>query len=330
MSDICFSGYVKDEKLLLSSASGGLAAGLMMQALSCGAVVYGVAYADGFRSVVWKRITDYRQIQNLQGSKYVKSSCRLDDGQHVFTSAAQDLLLSKSVLFIGLPCEVGTLLHYLRKHDIRTEKLLTVDLICQGAGQPKLLSDYIEFLEKKNRAKISEFCLRYKNPDWKHPAVRAVFENGKTFIKPLVKTKFWRLACLLPLPACCHCKFKGEHHCSDLTLGDYWGVKPEDETYHPNGVSIAVAHTRKGLKAIQSLENAFLKETDLSEALKHNPHYHVSTSMDREKQRVLRLYQRHGFLFAYYGRKNLAGIRASILRYAQRFLKRSRNYLKLK
>ena len=329
MSDACFSGYLKDEKILRSS-SGGFAAGLMDVALSRNAIVYGVSYADGYRSLIWKRITDSSQIASLQGSKYVKSPCRLENGQHVFASVAQDLQMSRHVFLVGLPCEVGALLHYLQKRGISSENLLTADLICQGAGRPELLNDYIEYLEKKNRSNIREFCLRFKNPDWKHSAVKAVFENRSVFLKPLVKTKFWRLSCLLPMPACFHCNFKGDRHCSDLTLGDHWGIQPEDETYHPAGVSLAIVHTSKGLSALYSMENAFIRKTDSEKALKHNPHYSLSVHMDREKQRVLRLYQKHGFLYAYYRRKTLAGIRESIARHTLRLFRKLQNHIKFK
>ena len=127
-----------------------------------------------------------------------------------------------------------------------------------------------------------------------------------------------------------HCNFKGDRHCSDLTLGDHWGIQPEDETYHPAGVSLAIVHTSKGLSALYSMENAFIRKTDSEKALKHNPHYSVSVHMDREKQRVLRLYQKHGFLYAYYRRKTLAGIRESIARHTLRLFRKLQNHIKFK
>lgn len=40
-------------------------------------------------------------------------------------------------------------------------------------------------------------------------------------------------------PACYNCKFKGVERNSDLTLGDFWGVKKEQpECYNPYGVTV--------------------------------------------------------------------------------------------
>lgn len=94
-------------------------------------------------------------------------------------------------------------------------------------------------------SKVIDFSVRYKNPNWRPPYLRAVFENGKVYSKPFYNTDYGIAFKLYGYPSCYECKFKGENHVSDITIGDYWGINDNDECYNSKGVSVAFVHTNK-------------------------------------------------------------------------------------
>lgn len=69
-----YGGYIKDENLLRTSASGGLATAAALHMLKNNGVIYGVVYNDDFKSVRYDRIDCVEKVKELQGSKYLKAN----------------------------------------------------------------------------------------------------------------------------------------------------------------------------------------------------------------------------------------------------------------
>lgn len=264
-----FCGYETDVNRLKESSSGGFASAMARAIIQENGIVYGVAYSKDYRKTEYVRIDSLADIGRITGSKYLKSSGIVKD---LVAKIQKDLKEGKQVLFIGLPCEVSALLSTLELSD-DTENLLTVDLVCHGPTYEKVQTAFINNLEKKYHGKIVDFSVRFKNPYWMPPYVRATFDNGKVYIKEFNHTDFGYAFAHMPLKGCLGCTIKGPRHKADITLGDCWGISKESEAYNKSGVSMAIVRSKKGKEFLQSIKTINLFSADKREMIEHNLNY---------------------------------------------------------
>ena len=72
-------------------------------------------------------------------------------------------------------------------------------------------------------------------------------------------------------PSCYECRCKNGVSHSDITIGDYWGVKEVDkELDDDKGVSIVMLNSDKGQKIFSRLNGLHLKEISLDNAKRLN------------------------------------------------------------
>lgn len=264
-----YCGYINDPNKLKASASGGLATAMAEEAIANGGLVYGVAYTADFKNAEYIRATDNKSIDLLKGSKYIKAHLNLT----ILESVIADLEKNKSVLFIGLPCDVYALKKHLSKNSIDDRLLVCVDLICHGPTSPKVAKEYVDSLEKQYHSKAATFNVRYKNPYWKPPFLYVEFENGKKHIEPFYATNYGMAFMQMSEPQCYTCKHKGNSYSSDITIGDYHGSNKDTLGYNQYGSSVAFVHTEKGDTFINRLEFFNLYSADNEKALAGNPRY---------------------------------------------------------
>lgn len=295
----CYCGYLKDERLLTETASGGLATALGSQMIREGGIVYGVVFRDDFKGAQWLRATDSQMLQRLKGSKYVKADNVLaDSNENVYRNVVRDLQENRKVLFVGLPCEVGALVKLCVAENVCTDNLLTVDLICQGPPSSEVLDSYVCLLEERHGARICSLHMRYKNPLWKPPFLRAEFTDGQEYMEKLQKTEFWTAFNMMPQLACYQCKFKGENHASHMTIGDCWGIKETETGYDDRGVSVAFIHSLKADDFLQKCEDFFFVQRNRHQSLEANPRYSSSVIRTAHSDKFRRNFQKGGLVYA--------------------------------
>ncbi len=264
-----YSGYLKDEALLVQSASGGFGYAIARKAIEAGGVVFSVRYSPDFRTGQWARAAELSDLAAFRGSKYVESE-KVYDGFNLYEAVKSDLESEREALVIGLPCDIGAIKAYLKRD---AQNLTCVDLICHGPTSKRIADEYLTDLEKKYRSSIVDFTVRYKkNGLWTPPYLRAVFSDGRVYEKPFYSTDYGRAFAICSLPRCYACNFKGEKHASDLTIGDFWGLTPENKReWNAKGSSIAFVRTERGqalIEGIKDICNVF--ETDMDFAMEHN------------------------------------------------------------
>ena len=292
-----YCGYIKDENKLKQSASGGLATAMAEYVIENDGVVYGVSYfPDGnFSDACYVRADTFDKIEKLKSSKYIKATL----SRGIMDSVVEDLKNQNIVLFIGLPCDVFAIKSYVDKRGIPDDKLLTVDLICRGPTSPLVAKQFIENLEKKNKSKIIDFNVRYKNPLWKPPYLYAKFDNGKTFIDPFYETDYGIAFTMMTENKCYNCKNKGENHTSDVTIGDHhWATETDDVGYNKYGASVALNHTVKGENFVLSLENFNIFPTDIENAVKSNRRYLYPVDKTEATEMFKKNFQEGGLSYA--------------------------------
>ena len=272
----------RDDAVRIRSSSGGVFPALAEFVLTNGGAVCGAVYDEDF-SVVHQIAEDAAGTQKMQGAKYAQSRT-----EHLFSEIRRILEAGQWLLFVGTPCQVAGVKAFLGKDY---EKLILVDMICHGVPTPKAWEKYLRYRRGKDAgdAAISAINQRDKCSGWSNYgySVRIDYQNGKTYCAQQSKDVYLQgfVNNLYLRPSCAQCPFKGNVRCSDLTLGDYWGVWDQYPQADDNkGVSLVLVNTQKGAAywgRIGEALDAF--PVDLQAALAQNPSA-VNSSAPHEKR----------------------------------------------
>lgn len=274
-----FSGYYLEERKLKESASGGAATILAESILKEGGVVFGVSYTKDFKAAVYTCVDSLEGLSVIKGTKYIPSNKYMDingEKKQVFEVVASKLQSGKDVLFTGVGCDIGALVFYLESHGIDVSNLYTIDLICHGPTNSNVQKKYIEELESKYKSKVTNFNLRYKKEGWVPPYIHVEFENGKKYEISFYDSDYCYAFGVYSKKSCYNCKFKGNNHKADVTIGDYWGLTEDMPGYNQNGVSVFLVRTDKGMELLNKINrNAyFLSSADVQHIIENNPMYY--------------------------------------------------------
>lgn len=249
--------HISDENERLKSSSGGLATLIARYFIEIGGIVYGCAFLNS-TNVKHIRCTTYNDLQKLRESKYVQSSLN-----SIFALIQKDLKQGHRVLFIGTPCQVAGI----KSKYSRYENLYTMDLVCHGVPSlqffidtlPKeyIISDNFKYSFRKN---IS-YCI-------------SICENGKiVYQRPLYKDIFYKgfFNGLIFRPSCYNCLYAKPERNSDITLGDFWGLKSKLISDIEKGVSLVLINTDKGKSIFDKLgDKIIFEDKTLKEAFENN------------------------------------------------------------
>lgn len=294
----CYAARSIYDCVLRKSSSGGIAFALAERILDQGGIVYGVEYSEDFCSARYARVSSKEDLHKLQGSKYIPSS-KMCGGKLVSEVVLDDLKNDKKVLFTGLPCDVAALHKKLSLNGTGLQKnLLCVDLICHGPTKTEYARKYVERLQRKYKSRIVDFSVRYKNPNCYPPYLYALFENGKVFLKPFYETEYGIAFINSSLPCSFKCKFKGNNHYSDMTIGDYGDINDKNNIYNSLGVSMVIVHTEKANKILNSMDSILLSEVSIDEALESNQYYYKQRKKPVFSSRFERIYAHFGLEIA--------------------------------
>lgn len=213
----------KDDKIRLSSSSGGAFTALAESVIDEDGVVFGAKFDEDWS--VFHDYTDTKEgLAAFRGSKYVQS--RVGDS---FKKAEYFLKAGRKVLFSGTPCQIAGLKRFLRKEY---DNLLTVDFICHGVPSPGVWREYLKEETarqcggknsvlshpniKERDARIESISFRDKRLGWKkfsfaltlsvpngHGAKNTVLlsesKYHNLFLKGFLRDLYLR-------PSCHHCK----------------------------------------------------------------------------------------------------------------------------
>lgn len=257
-----FAAWNKNHQEHLASSSGGAAYILSSYILDKGGVVYGCT-SDGI-DVRHIRVENHSDLSKLQGSKYVQSNvCGL------FKDVKNDLKSGKPVLFIGTPCQVAGLKNYI-KHI--PEHLYLVDLICHGVPSKKMLHDHIKHVAKGQNVQHISFR---KGNDYRLSVKADKFSYEVSLWETPYKDLYLKgfFEGMISRPSCYQCPFACSSRVSDITIGDFWGLKNAEllPKESKDGVSLLLPMTDKGLNLIHSVEdNMYICERSVDEAVNGN------------------------------------------------------------
>lgn len=224
------------------SQSGGLFTLISDPVLERGGVVYGAGFRDDL-SVCHKRAATKEERDALRGSKYVQSD--MDDA---FRSVREDLKQGREVLFTGTPCQCAGLRRFLELSHTDMSRICLLDLVCHGTPTPRLWKEYLNWQEAQNSQKIVQASFRDKRRFGWHSSIETLtFADGNSLSDNVYATLFYMRVAMRP--ACHACPYATPNRCSDISMGDFWGLEKALPCFADNlGVSLALVHSKKGAK----------------------------------------------------------------------------------
>lgn len=248
-----------------------------------GLVVVGAAF-DGQLEVRHALRRFEEGLEPFLGSKYVQSDV---------SDAVQAIppLLEKGVpvLFSGMPCQVAGLKRVLEGKHVRTDSLLTVDLICHGTPRRDVWKAFLGLLRTRY-GDIRELHFRHKAGNSRRSGKLFIrLADGRILDNPAELDTWmrWFYANRTLCQGCFSCPFRGNpaDRPSDLTIGDFWEVSEFLPAFRGIGdVSFVLSHTPRGdgiMEAIARDGNILLEECggvlDRDEFRAFNRHLFEST-----------------------------------------------------
>lgn len=296
-----YAGYLKKSDIS-KSASGGAASYISACFVRTG-IVYGVKYDNDFRGTSYDFATSEADLDKFKGSKYCRSKKYVERNytkENVFNDVITQLRKQKKVLFIGLGCDIAALKKSISVSKCNSDKLYTVELLCDGVVPEKVQETFVEELEHKYSSKVVEFTLRDKKDGWQLYNAYAKFEDGREFYCPFETSDYGIAFKNYKQKGCYTCMYKGSHHVGDLILGDYWGCNAKMDIYNHEGVSLIILLTEKGRELLNLFnKDEFIKvKIDENYALSNQPRYFTPHPVNADWDIFDKNISEHGLQYA--------------------------------
>ena len=272
-----------------TSASGGAASVFYQKVLSEGGYCFGAAYDKDLNVVIKgynsQRVTEFKQ------SKYVHSY--MNDSYNEIKALLND---NQNVIFIGLPCQIAALKSFLHKEY---DNLLLVDLVCHGTPPKSYLNEHIKQIREKTQSSVDSISFRndegYRFTAYCNKVVKySKYNSVDTYLLSFLES-------LTFYDSCYECKYACNERCSDITIGDFWGLGMEEPFNHPytGAISVVLTNTDKGQVFFDSLKTKlFYERRTVSEAINGNEQLNFPSKRNVNRDRFLELYKREGFEIA--------------------------------
>lgn len=284
-NDTCFVYINDDAEFRLRSASSGAFEALCKSFADTNQdiVIFGCEIDDSL-NVKHSASVNYVGFERLKKSKYVQS--KLND---CYSQVRQYLKEGKFVVFSGVPCQIYGLRKFLRKDY---ENLLLIDLICHGVPSQKVFDSYIKTMQYTYGKKVKEYSFRHKEiymGRWISLSIKAIFTDGSEVCLNCSEDLYMNgfLQGLFNRDCCYDCKFASTDRCSDLTIGDFWGIadyNPNFDDGKTNGTSLIIASTEKGRRVIHNLTDCTLEEVPISIAVPHNGQLSAPQKLNEKRE----------------------------------------------
>lgn len=266
----------KNDEIRNISSSGGVFFGLAEKMMNENGNVVSPKFNNNFE-LNHEIIKSVENIKEYCGSKYTQSK-----SDFLFADLKNKLDNGERVLFTGTPCQIQALKKYLGSEYYN---LVTQDIICHGCSSEKVLKQYIKFLEGKFKSKVVKVNFRNKELGWKDFGIKVTFENNSTLLETHSKNEYFKLFLTnyALRPSCYDCIFRKISNVSDITLGDFWGIKESDN----KGTSLVLINSEKGKNIVESIETIKSKQVDFQESIKNNPAYTDPLSIPNSRNWVI-------------------------------------------
>lgn len=281
-----YAAYCKDERVRLQSSSGGIFTIIAERILKQGGAVFGAAYTQNF-TVAHECVECEKDLVKLRGAKYAQS-----DLGRCFGDIRSRLQAGQLVLFSGTPCQVAGLKSFLQKPYAN---LFTIDFACHGVPSPLAWEKYVQYRAQQDNSGIlpETINLRSKSTGWSRYQYSNVYmyPDGTKYSASSGEDLFMRLFVgdYINRKSCSKCHFKGYQRCSDLTLGDFWGIWDIAPEMDDNkGTSMVLVQSESGKEMLQQIaDDIVLKAVTLEQTSVWNSQILISLIAKAEREIII-------------------------------------------
>lgn len=285
-----YSAWVKDNKIRLSSTSGGIYYAMANHIIDTGGYIAGCAYSEDFKSACHISGNTKEILHLTMQTKYFQSNT-----EGIYKNVKVLLEQGKNVFFCGTPCQVAALVKYLPNEY---ENLITCDLVCHGINSPKAYKAYIDDMEQKFKSKIDFIHMRNKCKGWTVSGTYIKLANGKSMYINRVDDPWFNgyISGSLFLRECCSaCQFKSMPRVSDISLGDFWGISSSKENMK-KGISLVLINSNKGKRLFEAVRpELHVENKTLEAAISGNRCLIESTPMGPKRSEFFNNFEKEPF-----------------------------------
>ncbi len=287
-----YAFQANDRELLADSSSGGAFGVIADNWISNGGIVYGAVWErrSGAHHI---RASKRDELASLRRSKYVQSSL---DG--VYAEIMRDLDMGFDVLFVGTPCQVAAVKAVCAQRRKKMGQLVTIDLICHGVPSSLFFRDYLNWMEAKAGARVTEYASRDKaRAGWSYLGSISFDEADAQVIRaddPYV-VLFGQGAVFRP--SCYACPYACANRVGDLTLGDLWGAESLDLDFDFKlGLSAVLVNNGRGGELLALCQSdARISVVSFDDIARNNWNLLHPSVQPEQRNELIGVYERDGF-----------------------------------
>lgn len=285
-----YASWSNNEQIRRESTSGGVYYEFAQKVLEESGYIVGSVYNDDYTAAYHIYSDSEEGLKKIMGSKYFQS-----DTAGIYEATLKLIKTGKTVLFTGTPCQVSALKNYLGEEY---SNLITIDFICRGVPSPLMQKKKIELYENKNKSKVIFYRDKWKKDSWTDFGELVKFDNGK--VKFISRWKDDINDCFIDKnlnlrESCYSCEYKNGNNASDITIGDFWGVKGVTEKDYKMGVSALIVNTEKGQGFIESLgKRIYLEKRTIEEIKRGNQAYIEAAKRPQKREVFFRQIEQYG------------------------------------
>ena len=316
----------------LASSSGGMFILLAREVINHGGAVFGACFDDVWE-VEHRCAETVSDLAPMMRSKYMQS--RIENS---FSQAEQMLRDGRQVMFVGTPCQIAALRHFLRKDY---ENLLAVDFVCHGVPSPGVWRKYLKsiitsrkttnptiysvnFREKQNGGyNWKKFGFVVKECDNDEPAIVSDTFSDNFYMKAFLQNFSLR-------PSCYNCVTKDGASNSDITIADFWGIDKSNPDFDDNkGCSLVLVHSTRGAQALKLIQQkSTVINADYVVATSFNPAYYASVAMQKNRDKFWKTWWETGSVVTAVNEATKVSLTSRILSFPRRILGKIRRICK--
>lgn len=282
----CYALWAKDADDQIKSASAGAVASFYKKIISDNGIVFGTRFVNG--KLIFDCAKTETEAEAFKSSRYLQA-----DIENTYVKVKELLEQNIKILFVGTPCQISGLKNYLIKPY---DNLITVDLICHGIAPSEYFYKYVKEVIGDTSYDNVEF--RGKNGQQ-----LAIYNKvGEIiYLKPKHRDLYYFAYAkgLIHRENCYSCQYAGIQRCSDITVGDFWGLDLstlKNKTLKTSTPSVCFVNSDKGNEFFnEASEYIDFEKRTIEEILPHNKQLTTPCQPHDQRKIFLENYKTYGF-----------------------------------
>lgn len=261
-----YAVWSNNNAIRTSCTSGGVCYELSKHIIQNGGFVAGVVWTEDFRDAKYIITNDINNLERLKQTKYFQP--QMED---IYKKVKEKLDQGKTVLYIGSACTNDALKRYLKKDY---ENLVCIDFICRGYTSQLFHEKRIDYLEHKHQSRISLVQYKNKRMGWTKFGTVFKFKNGEEDYVNRADDSYELMFSVQDnntRPSCYVCKYRSLPRRTDITVGDFWGIRNVSQDDLRDGISAVIISSEKGKRLLEEIKDSLvLEERNIDEVAMGN------------------------------------------------------------